>query len=343
VVELLNTLYVQKQGVLLRLSHDTVQAKLDGETLLRLPLVRLEAIVVFGNVTVTPFLIHRCAQDGRRLVWLTNFGRFRAAARGSIQGNVLLRRAQHEALSDTTRTVDIARQMVAGKLQNSRRILVRARRETEEEGERNALQGAADNIAGIIERLPAVADLNTLRGAEGEAAREYFSVFSLMLRRNRSRFGIAGRTRRPPRDPLNSLLSFLYALVCSECASGAESVGLDPQVGYLHALRSGRPALALDLMEELRSVLVDRLALTLINRQQIEEKHFQERAGGAVYLTDKGREIVLEAYQKKKEDELTHRVLNRKLPIGLIPHVQATLLARHLRGDLPHYPPYLHR
>jgi len=341
--EILNTLYVQKQGVLLRLSHDTVQAKLEGETLLRLPLVRLEAIVVFGNVSVSPFLIHRCAQDGRRLVWLTSYGRFRAAVRGPVQGNVLLRRAQHQALGDARQTTDIARQMLAGKMQNCRRTLVRARRESDEEHDRRMLQDAADRIAEIIERLPDINDLNILRGAEGDAAREYFSVFSLMLRRNRSYFNMTGRTRRPPRDPLNSLLSFLYTLLCSECASAAEAVGLDPQVGYLHALRSGRPALALDLMEEFRSMLADRFVLTLINRQQIQEKHFEDKPGGSVYLTDKGREILLNAYQKRKEEQITHRVVGRKVPIGLIPHVQATLLARHLRGDLPYYSPFIYR
>ncbi len=295
------------------------------------------------NVTVTPFLIHRCAQDGRRLVWLTSYGRFRGAIRGTIQGNVLLRRAQHEVLSDEERTTNIARQMLAGKIQNSRRVLVRAAREVEGNRDGRMLRGAARHMAEIIERLPQVEELNALRGAEGEAAREYFGVFSFMLRRNRKKFYITERTRRPPRDPLNSLLSFLYTLVCGECASAAEAVGLDPQVGYLHALRSGRPALALDLMEEFRPLLADRLALTLINRQQLQLKHFEERPGGAVYLTDKGREILLDAYQKRKEDELTHRVLDRKMPLGLVPHAQATLLARHLRGDLPHYPPFLYR
>jgi CRISPR-associated protein Cas1 len=196
-------------------------------------------------------------------------------------------------------------------------------------------------LAHIIEGLPEIDDLNELRGAEGEAARQYFSVLSLLLRQRG--FSIAGRTRRPPRDPFNSLLSFLYTLLCSECAAAAETVGLDSQAGYLHALRSGRPALALDLMEELRSVFADRLALTLINRRQLRPKHFERRPGGAVYMTDKGREILLDAYQKRKQDELTHRLLGRKIPIGLIPHAQATLLARHLRGDLSHYPPYLHR
>lgn len=339
--EFLNTLYVQKQEIYLRLRHDTVEAKLEGETLLRLPLARLEAIVLFGNVGISPFLVQRCGQDGRRIVWLTSYGRFRAAVRGQVQGNVLLRRAQQQALSDPQRTVDIARQALAGKLQNTRRVLVRGRREIDEHAGRAMLQEASDRMADIIERLPGIDDLNKLRGAEGEAARQYFSVLSQLIRQQG--FSMTGRNRRPPRDRFNSLLSFLYTLLCSECASAAEAVGLDPQVGYLHALRSGRPALALDLMEELRPILADRLALTLINRRQLQPKHFERRPGGAVYLTDKGREILLDAYQKRKQAEVTHRLLDRKVALGLIPHVQATLLARHLRGDLPHYPPYLYR
>jgi CRISPR-associated protein Cas1 len=258
-----------------------------------------------------------------------------------VQGNVLLRRAQHKALSDQDHTVAIARQMLAGKVQNTRRVLVRGRRETEVDADQATLQDASDRLAHIIEHLPEIDDLNELRGAEGEAARHYFGVLSLLLRQED--FRMEGRTRRPPRDPFNSLLSFLYTLLCSECAAAAEAVGLDPQVGYLHALRSGRPALALDLMEELRPFLADRLALTLLNRRQLQQKHFERRPGGAVYLTEKGREILLDAYQKRKQVELTHRPLDRKIPIGLLPHVQATLLARHLRSDLTHYPPYLYR
>jgi CRISPR-associated protein Cas1 len=341
--ELLNTLYVQTQGAVLHLDHDTVRIEVDRETKLRLPLLRLSGIVVFGRVTLTPFLIQRCAEDGRNLVWLDRNGRFRARVDGPTRGNVLLRRAQHLALSDRQRALSIARQFVAAKLQNSRQLLLRGAREATAETAVLALREAAEAVADRIERLKECSDLNMLRGTEGEAARSYFGVFGYHLRDDSAAFAMDGRTRRPPRDRVNALISFLYALVRGECIAALESVGLDPQVGYLHALRPGRPALALDLMEELRPVLADRLAITLINRRQLQAEHFVSLPGGAVNLNDDGRRKLLEAYQQRKEEEITHRVLQQKLPIGLIPYVQARLLARHLRGDLDDYPPYIYR
>ena len=273
--ELLNVLYVQTQGAVLHLESDTVRVEVERETKLRAPLLRLGGIVVFGQVTITPFLVHRCAMDGRSLVWLTQSGRFRARVEGPTRGNVLLRRAQHLALTDTQKTVTVARQFVAAKIQNSRQVLMRAAREIADPPAAQALAAAAVHLATILGRLPALQELNDLRGAEGEAARAYFDVFGHMVRADPTTFALDGRTRRPPRDPTNCILSFLYALVRSECASALEGVGLDPQVGYLHALRPGRPALALDLMEEFRPVLADRLALTLVNRQQVKESDFQ--------------------------------------------------------------------
>jgi CRISPR-associated protein Cas1 len=341
--ELLNVLYVQTQGAFLRLKHDTVSIEVEDESKLRVPLLRLSGIVVFGRVMLTPYLIQRCAQDGRELVWMTGYGRFRGRLSGPTRGNVLLRRAQHAALSDPDHPGRIARQIVAGKIQNSRNQLLRSRRDAKESEDRSALAKAAERLADVLIRLKDTHDLNEIRGAEGEAARAYFGVFNQMLRVDGESFVFKKRTRRPPRDPINSVLSFLYALLGAECASALEGVGLDPQVGYLHALRSGRPALALDLMEELRSPLADRLTLTLINRRQLQAKHFEEKEGGAVYLTEDGRRAVLVAYQKRKESEIEHRVLQRKIPFGLVPHVQAQLLARHLRGDLKHYPPFIYR
>lgn len=341
--ELLNVLYVQTQGTLLRLDHDAVRADVDGELKLRAPLGRLSGIVVFGRVSVTPALIQRCAEDGRSLVWLDRRGRFAARVEGRVRGNVLLRRAQHLALSDAGRTSRLARQMVAGKIQNCRGVLLRAAREATEEGDRAALATAAVRLADGLTRAKEVDDLGVLRGAEGEAARAYFSVFDRMVRADRSAFGMDGRTRRPPRDRVNAALSFLYALVRAECTAALEGVGLDPHVGYLHALRPGRPALALDLMEELRPILADRLALALVNRQQLRADHFEACLGGAVQLTEEGRRTVLVAYQRRKEEETTHRVLAQKVPLGLVPHVQARLLARHLRAELPDYPPFVAR
>ncbi len=341
--ELLNVLYVQTQGAFLHLKHDTVSIKVEEETKLRVPLLRLSGIVVFGRVMLTPYLIQRCAEDGRALVWMTGHGRFRGRLTGPTQGNVLLRRAQHLALSKSDHPWRIARQIIAGKIQNSRNQILRSRRDAKDSADKAVLATAAERLADVLLRLKETRDLNEVRGAEGEAARAYFSVFDQMLRVNDEPFTFKKRTRRPPRDPINSVLSFLYSLVCAECGSALEAVGLDPQVGYLHALRPGRPALALDLMEELRSPLVDRLTLTLINRRQLQAKHFEEKDGGAVYLNEEGRRKVLVAYQKRKEAEIEHRVLQRKIPFGLVPHVQAQLLARHLRGDLEHYPPFIYR
>ncbi len=341
--ELLNVLYVMTQGAVLHLDHDTVRVEVERETKLRAPLLRLSGIVAFGQVTVTPFLIQRCAEDGRSLVWLNRNGRFKARVEGQTRGNVLLRRAQHLALSDGERPWRISRQIVAGKIQNSRQVLLRAARETAVVDDYVALSEGADRLARVLERLRGCENLDTVRGAEGEAARAYFRVFGCMVRGDRESFTLHGRTRRPPRDRINSVLSFLYALVRAECNSALEGVGLDPQVGFLHTLRPGRPALALDLMEELRPVMADRLALTLVNRKQLKAEHFEEMPGGAVQMTEDGRRAVITAYQRRKEEEIEHRALKQKVPLGLVPHVQARLLARHLRGDLKDYPPFLYR
>lgn len=341
--ELLNVLYVQAQGAVLHLDNETVRVEVERETKLRVPLIRLSGIVAFGQVTLTPFLIQRCAEDGRSLVWLSRTGRFKARIQGETRGNVLLRRAQHLAYSNQDRSLAIARQIVAAKIQNCRQVLLRGAREIVDPPDKEALAAGAGRLARSLARLRDAGDLDAVRGIEGEAARAYFGVFGSMIRGDRERFAPEGRTRRPPRDRTNSVLSFLYALVRTECAAALEGVGLDPQVGYLHTLRPGRPALALDLMEEFRPILADRLAIALINRRQLKAEQFEELPGGAIQLTDEGRKTVIVAYQKRKEEEVQHRVLGQKVPIGLIPHVQARLLARHLRGDLKDYPPFLYR
>lgn len=341
--ELLNVLYVQTQGAYLNLESDTVRVTVEGETKLRAPLLRLGGIVVFGQVSVSPFLVHRCAEDGRTLVWLDRNGRFKARVEGPMRGNVLLRRAQHLALSDPERPARIARQIVAAKIQNSRNVMMRAARESTDPRDRLVLTDAAAYVAAILRRLRSIANLDEIRGCEGDAARAYFGVFGYMVRSDKEAMAPDGRSRRPPRDPANALLSFLYALLRAECASALEGVGLDPQVGFLHALRPGRPALALDMMEEFRPVLADRLAMTLINRRQLKREDFEDGPGGAVQMTDDGRRTVIVAYQKRKEEEVRHRVLKQSVPLGLVPHVQARLLARHLRGDIKDYPPFLYR
>ncbi len=341
--QLLNTLYVTTPEAYVRLDHETLRVQIEGETKLQVPLHHLGGLVCFGNVLISPAVLHRCADDGRSVVFMDRNGRFKGRLEGPVSGNVLLRKAQHQAIADPEQTLAIARNMVAGKIQNTRQIVLRAARETKDADDATALKETARKLASSVEQLPDVADLDQLRGFEGEAARQHFSSFSCMVREDRETFALKGRNRRPPRDPTNAILSFLYALLLNDCVAAAEGVGLDPQMGFLHALRPGRPALGLDLMEELRSVIAERLALSLINRRQITAKHFVERPGGAVHLEDEGRREVIVAYQKRKQEELQHPVLEQKMPIGLIPHTQARLLARVLRGDMESYLPFLYR
>ncbi len=341
--EILNTLYVTTQEAYLHLDHDTVRVEVARETQLRVPLLHLGAVVCFGDVRLSPALLHRCAEDGRTVVLLDRNGRFKARVEGPTSGNVLLRQAQHTALADGPRVLEIARACVAGKAQNCRQVLLRSAREAADAGDAGVLSAAATRIGAMLEGIRDAATLDELRGQEGDVARTYFAVFDRMVRVDRAAFRLTGRTRRPPIGRMNALLSFLYTLLTADCVGAAEGVGLDPQVGYLHALRPGRPALALDLMEELRPAVVDRLVLSLVNRRQLKAGDFVERPGGGTLLTDDARKAVLVAYQKRKQEEVYHRILERKIPLGLVPHVQARLLARHLRGELEHYPPFLIR
>jgi len=313
------------------------------EKTLQMPLLHLGSIICFGDILLSPALIHRCAEDGRTIALLDQNGRFKARIDGPTSGNVLLRQAQHIANNDQERTLSIARNVVAGKIQNCRQVLLRASRETDDEKDSSLLSTAAETHAHALRRLEQHTYIDAVRGSEGDAARAYFETFGSMVREDREAFTPHGRTRRPPLDRINALLSFVYTLLRHDCAGALEGVGLDPQVGYLHTLRPGRPALALDLMEELRPILADRLVLSLINRRQIQRADFIERDGGAIHLTDKARKDVIMAYQNRKQDEVQHRIAGKKIPLGLIPHIQARLLARHLRGDLPDYLPFLYR
>lgn len=341
--QLLNTLYITTEGAYLHLDHDTLKVEVEKETKLQVPVHHLGGIVFFGNVMVSPAAMARCAEDGRFMVLLDRNGRFKARVEGPVSGNVLLRSAQHEVMSDKEKSLEIAKNVVAGKIQNTRQIVLRGAREAKSEEDEKTLKKTTEALANALSRLPACKDIDQVRGIEGESARAYFSTFDRMVREDRETFRLNGRNRRPPRDPMNALISFLYALLMNDCVAGAEGVGLDPQMGFLHAVRPGRAALALDLMEEVRSVLADRLALTLINRKQVQAKHFIDRPGGAVHLDDHGRKEVVVAYQKRKQEEITHPLLNQKMPLGLVPHVQARLLARTLRGDMEAYIPYLYR
>lgn len=339
--ELLNTLYVTLPDAYLHLDNDTVRVEQNGETRLRVPLHHLQGIVVVGHSLVSAGLIHRCAEDGRMLVWLDRGGEFKARLDGPVSGNVLLRLDQFRAFQEPVRALSIARCIVAGKLQNSRTNLLRSARDSEGEKKEN-LRRAAGAIADLVRRIETASDMDSLRGIEGQAARIYFDAFPHMLHVEDKAFHMSGRSRRPPRDPMNALLSFLYTLLIQDCVSAVEAGGLDPQVGYLHTLRPGRPALGLDIAEEFRSVLVDRLAVTIVNRRQLTSEDFVEQPGGSVWMKDNARKKVIVAYQEKKQEEVTHSLLKQSVPWGLLPYVQARLLARTIRGELASYPPFLY-
>lgn len=342
-MQLLNTLYVTTPEAYLRLDNDTVSVKIEEEVKLRVPLHHLNAIVVFGNISLSTPLMHRLADDGIALVMLDVNGRFKARLEGGVSGNVLLRQAQHQRALDKKIVLDIAKSCVAGKLKNSRQVLLRGAREAKDANDAATLTRHSENLAASLRTLPEAIDIDTVRGIEGEAARNYFAALNLLVRADlRERFQLDGRSRRPPRDRFNALLSFLYSMLMNDCRSACEAAGLDPQVGFLHVLRPGRAALALDLMEEFRA-FADRLALTLINRGQLSENDFVEREGGAVLLEGDARKTVVVAYQERKQEELNHPLLSESVPFGLLPLIQARLMAKTIRNEIACYLPFTMR
>jgi CRISPR-associated protein Cas1 len=337
----LNTLFVTSEGSYLAKDGQAVAVRREKQVVLRVPLHNLDGIVGFGRVGASPSLMAACADAGVRLSFVDRHGRFRAAVVGFSPGNVLLRRQQYRSADDEGRSLSVARHIVAAKIANARAVLLRGTRDLGEGSASESLQAAANRLAALLGSARVASTLDSLRGTEGEAAHQYFGAFTSLVTADEPRFKFTGRSRRPPLDPVNCLLSFLYAMLAHDARSACEAVGLDAAVGFLHRDRPGRPGLALDLMEELRPFLVDRLALSLINRRQVTATGFTTTASGAVEMDDATRRIVLVAYQKRKQDELTHPFLGEKTSIGLLVHLQARLLARHLRGDLDVYPPFL--
>lgn len=334
--QLLNTLYVQTQGVYLRLEGETLKIEQEKTTFKQIPLHHLGGVSVFGNVLMSPFLIHRCAQDGREVAWFTENGRFQGRLAGPVSGNVLLRQAQHRAMESSSTSLYLSMRFVESKLRNTRLVVQRAIRER---GETDALSLALYELESSLRHLPQARSLDEVRGLEGNAASSYFAAFGDLLLSGEFKFD--GRNKRPPRDPVNALLGFVYALLTTQCVAALEGVGLDPQVGFLHALRPGRPALALDLIEEFRAWWADRLVLSLLNRKQLASKHFEERLGGAVLLTEEGRKETIVAFQKRRQETVQHPLFKEPIAVGFLPHVQARLMARYLRGDLLEYPAFI--
>ena len=341
---MLNTLYVTSEDAWLRKDGANLVVEVDGAERGRAPLHMLEGVVGFGRPGASPALLAACAEAGITLSYLEPNGRFLARVEGRRTGNVLLRRTQYRAADDPARAAVIVRGIVAAKAANQRAVLRRALRDHGDalpEAARDALAAAERRLTDVARRTIVTAEVDALRGLEGEAAQVYFGGFDSFVRVDDPAFRFAGRSRRPPLDRINALLSFLYAMLGHDCRSALEAHGLDPQVGFLHADRPGRASLALDLMEELRPVLADRLALSLVNRRQVAADDFIVEEAGGVRLTDEARKRVLVAWQERKRDELRHPYLGEAVVLGLVPFVQAQLLARHLRGDLDGYPAFV--
>lgn len=358
-----NTLFLTTENTYVARDHLTLRIEVEKQLKLAVPIHHLESICVFGHsIALSPSALQLCWEHGVNVNYLSENGYLLGRWEGVPNSSVLLRQAQFRAADHVDKTASIARQCVVGKLQNSRVSLLRSARETDNEAEKQKLQTCAEEISILLRRLlhplddeaePVLDDTGTMRlpqaairsatdrirGYEGQAASLYFEVFALHLRQQREDFAFTTRSRRPPRDAINCLLSFLYALVRHDCIAALTATGLDPFVGYLHAIRANRPALALDLMEEFRPLIADRLAITLINRKQITKDDFHFREGGTVEFTKAGRKAAIMAYQTRKKDTVTHPLLNQECPIGQLYLLQARILARHLRGDLELYLP----
>ena len=338
----LNTLFVTLENSYLRKDGAAVEVRHEGQTKLRVPLHNLDGIVCFGwDCCASAALMGACAEADVALSFHTPHGKFLAAGQGFTSGNILLRRAQYRAADDATATLAIARNMVSAKIANARHALRRAIRDhgDKDVSKTKVLEDVSERLTHSIRAALNADNLDSLRGIEGEAAMGYFEGFPALL--THQDFTFTGRNRRPPMDPVNALLSFLYNLLTHDCRSALESCGLDAQCGFLHRDRPGRPSLALDLMEEFRVLLADRAALTLINRKQIKTSDFEIKENGAVYLREDKRKIVLSHWQERKQVEMVHPLLEEKITVGLLPHLQARLLARHLRGDLDAYPAFV--
>ncbi len=337
----LNTLFVTTQGAYLSKEGETIVVTAEKEKLLQVPSCALGGIICFGNVGCSPFLMGYCAANNIAISFMTEYGRYLASVHGRINGNVLLRRQQYRIADKDEECLAIARTFTSAKIYNCRSVLCRALRDHSDKMASGVVNSAVDYLASSIKKSQAAGDLDELRGIEGDAAATYFSVFDNLILGQKDDFKFGDRNRRPPLDNVNCLLSFIYTLLMYDVRSALDSVGLDSCVGMLHRDRPGRPSLALDMMEEWRPVIADRLVLSLINREQLSGRDFKKAETGAVLLSDEGRKTVLTAYQKRKQEEITHPYLQETVKTGLLFYIQALLLARHLRGDMDGYPAFL--
>lgn len=337
-MNVLNTLFVLSPGAYVARDHQNLIVRVDREIRLRVPIHGLASVACFGHAMMSPQAMGITAARGVQVAFFSQTGRFLARVEGIGRGSLALRRSQLRATDDDAKRRSISCSIVAGKIANSRQNLLRRARESKEPQRTESLSRAADHLARLLRSLPAATSVDQIRGYEGDAAARYFGVLNDCI--SAEGFCFSGRSRRPPRDPVNALLSFAYAILLGDCVAALAGVGLDPDAGFLHRDRPGRPGLALDLLEELRAPFADRLVLSLLNRGQLHSEDFAREPTGGVAMTDRARRAFLASYQTRKQQEVRHAFLDRTVPWALIPHLQARLLARHLRGDLEVYPPY---
>jgi len=336
----LNTLYITSDDAYVRKERETFVVEVNGEKVFQAPTHSIENIVCFGFKPLTPPLMAYCAENNVGISYLSENGKFLARVYGAQHGNVLLRKAQYAISDDEYLSLKIAKPIIAAKVSNYRSLLLRHQRNHPDTPDLQAILSSIDTMGQRLSNIGRCERLEELRGYEGECALLYFGVLSSLITSQQEDFVFTQRTKRPPLDPANALLSFLYAIIVNDVRSALETVGLDPQVGFLHQLRPGRPSLALDVMEEFRAYLGDRIMLNLINLKQVTKKDFEIRESGEVRMSDEARKALLTAYQKRKQEEITHPFLDEKMTIGLLPHIQAQLLARYIRGDIEEYPPF---
>ncbi len=341
--KLLNTLFVTSPDSYLAKDGENIVITVNQEKKMQFPIHTLEGVVCFGYAGVSPSLMHLCATRGVGLAFHNEYGKFLARVAGPVQGNVLLRKKQYKASEEEEYSIKIARNCIIGKILNTRNILKRAIRDHKDEVNIEELESVISRLQYALKNLEETDNIDTIRGIEGDASKWYFSVLDELILHQKDDFYMKSRNKRPPRDNFNALLSFLYTMLAHDVQSALECVGLDPQVGFLHQDRPGRASLALDLMEELRAFMADRMALSLVNRKQITAKNFTVKENEAVLMDKDSRKIVLENLHKRKKEIVTHPFLNEKIPIGLIPYAQSLLLARFLRGDIDEYPPFVWR
>ena len=337
----LNTLYITTQKSYLHKKGEAVEVVLNENTKKLIPLINLDSIVCFGNVSVSPFLLGACPEHNVTVSFLSETGKFLARVQGPVAGNVLLRKAQYRISDDKEKSAEVAKFFILGKIANQKTVLQRAIRDHKDKIDTANVQKAIEALNGSLDKVEKEHDLDILRGIEGDAAESYFSVFDELIISQKDAFKFSGRNRRPPLDNVNAMLSYVYTLLYHDMISALEVVGLDPAVGFMHRDRPGRLSLALDLIEEFRSFFADRLVLSLINRNEISADQFEKTASGAVVMNEEAKKILISAYQEKKKSVLTHPYLEKKMHLAILFHTQARLLARYIRGDMDGYPVYI--